>query len=669
MVANADFRAYMSPSTHPTYRPDIDGLRAIAVLLVVAYHAFPAVLRGGFVGVDVFFIISGFLISGTIFQDLAAGTFSFANFYGRRVRRIFPALFIVLTATLLLGWLFLFPSEFSKLGAHVLAGAGFVSNLLLWHEAGYFDPASKAKPLLHLWSLGIEEQFYIFFPLLLAGLWQRRSRLLFWIVAIAAFSFLINIMGMRRDPVAVFYAPVTRVWELMLGALLAYAAAFRPALLESISGSAHRSALLTLIGTGLLLAAACLLDRGKQFPGWWALLPTLGAAAVIAAGPHAWFNREVLSHPLLVFVGLISYPLYLWHWPLLSYLSICTEGQSAPTLRAAAVVLSLAMAWLTYRLIEIPIRRRRWPKVNAPLLASAVAALAVAGCAINWELPQTRLDRFGELTSILKAFDDWDYPDGKVMVQGKVPGTVLFIGDSFLQHYHPRLKFLAETSPNAYSIRYAGVGGCPPLPDISRVANPNGCVGQNRDAYAEAMQPDILRVVFGSAWHYFYPIATSNKSMDPRQFERTEMMYVKGDASKTGIRPGTPAFKSTFGDFGAIVASLIKAGKKVYIVLPTPISDELDPHRMIDRWSNRRAGGSGVAKAEYLQANAPVMAELQRIARESGAILLDPARDLCGIDFCGAFFGKDPIYKDIGHIRPYYARQHITVFDPVVIAP
>jgi peptidoglycan/LPS O-acetylase OafA/YrhL len=194
------------------YRGDIDGLRTIAVLLVVFFHGFPSLgMGGGFVGVDVFFVISGFLISGIIFQDLEDGSFTFTQFYERRIRRIFPALSIVLSAALLLGWMFLIPDEFSRLGTHVIAGAGFVSNFLLWYEVGYFNPASDSKPLLHLWSLGIEEQFYIFLPLILLILWQKKNRLLFSIVVIVACSFLLNVIGVYRDLSAAFYSPFTRM--------------------------------------------------------------------------------------------------------------------------------------------------------------------------------------------------------------------------------------------------------------------------------------------------------------------------------------------------------------------------------------------------------------------------------------------------------------------------
>lgn len=215
----------MSPSAsspHSNYRPDIDGLRCFAVLSVIAFHAAPDWIGGGFVGVDIFFVISGFLISSIIFRDLQGNNFSLTEFYIRRIRRIFPALIFVLATTFILSWYLLLADEFAQLGKHMRAGALFVSNLLLWRETGYFDVAAETKPLLHLWSLGIEEQFYIFWPLLLILAHKRRISLLAITLLLSVVSFTLNIHGIERNSVAAFYAPYTRFWELLCGSLLAW---------------------------------------------------------------------------------------------------------------------------------------------------------------------------------------------------------------------------------------------------------------------------------------------------------------------------------------------------------------------------------------------------------------------------------------------------------------
>lgn len=356
------------------YRPDIDGLRAIAVLSVVLFHAWPALLPGGFIGVDIFFVISGYLITGIILGGLAQGRFRFADFYARRIRRIFPALAVVLLATYVAGWYLLFADDYQNLSRHLMAAVLFVSNFLLRGEAGYFDQAADRKPLQHLWSLGIEEQFYLLWPALLVAAWRLRIKPLYLTSTIVAGSFLYNVYSVRIDPAATFYSPSTRFWELLLGGALS--AAHQGARTALPAGLANP---MSFAGVALIAAGLAVLDGTRLFPGLWALLPSLGALLLIAAGPLAWFNRTVLSAPMLVGVGLISYPLYLWHWPLLSFARIA-GGETPPHLvRAGLVLASGVLAWLTYEAIEKPVRfgARRAFMVPA-LCAAMVAIMAVA---------------------------------------------------------------------------------------------------------------------------------------------------------------------------------------------------------------------------------------------------------------------------------------------------
>lgn len=370
-----------SPGTrapgHPpglAYRPDIDGLRAIAVAAVVAFHAFPDLVPGGFVGVDVFFVISGYLITGLIFSRLAAGRFSFADFYARRIRRIFPALALVLAACYAAGWISLVADEFATLGEHVAGGAGFVANFVLWAESGYFDLDSDRKPLLHLWSLGVEEQFYLAWPLLLFLAWQVRAWLGQVILLVGVASLVAGLWLLADDPAGRFYSPVGRLWELSLGALLCHANSAAPA-----PGSGRVRGLAAWCGLALVLAATFFLDGQLAYPGYWALIPTLGTALVVWAGSDTWLNRRVLASTSLVGVGLISYPLYLWHWPLLSFGRILGAGTPAATTRLAAIVAAVLMAWATYALVERPIRQGRAGRAAVPALCVVMALLVAAG--------------------------------------------------------------------------------------------------------------------------------------------------------------------------------------------------------------------------------------------------------------------------------------------------
>jgi len=355
------------------YRPDIDGLRAMAVLLVVGFHAFPVLVPGGFVGVDVFFVISGYLISQILIQQFEQGRFSLLEFYRRRIRRIFPALIVVLFACLIAGWFELLADEYMQLGKHVAAGAGFIANLVLWQDSSYFDHEAATKPLLHLWSLGIEEQFYFIWPLLLGAIFwfakgaKRRAILLTAFIIITLASFFLNVSSVRNDQLAAFYSPLARFWELLFGGFLAY--------LNLAPRSKKIALILSLAGFLLIGVAALTFTRLTLFPGWWALLPTLGATLLIAAGPQSRVNHWLLANRPMVWIGLISYPLYLWHWPLLSFLRIVVGD--FPKLKLLAILVSVVLAWLTYELIEKPFRFGQYAKQKT--LALFIGMILVGG--------------------------------------------------------------------------------------------------------------------------------------------------------------------------------------------------------------------------------------------------------------------------------------------------
>lgn len=383
--------------SHPKYRAYIDGLRAIAVLSVVIFHAAPNWLRGGFIGVDIFFVISGFLISTIIFSNLESNTFSLQEFYVRRVKRIFPALILMLTTTFAFGWWVLLPDEFAQLGKHITAGVFFVSNLVLWSEAGYFDAAAETKPLLHLWSLGIEEQFYILWPALLLLARKRKYNLLTTIVAVGAISLALNLKGIKNNATATFYSPQTRIWELVAGSLLAWMNLHTHSKLGNLKNTLdnwlHRalytnnpkgdgktlSNTLSVFGVALLVFGLLKIEPNLGFPGKWAIVPVLGTIFIIAAGEQSWFNRLILSNRLVVWFGLISFPLYLWHWPFLSFARIMEEGPPDAYIRAAAVLLAIIFAWLTYRLIEKPIRFRASSQWTTGVLCSLMVSAGALG--------------------------------------------------------------------------------------------------------------------------------------------------------------------------------------------------------------------------------------------------------------------------------------------------
>ncbi len=410
------------------YRPDIDGLRALAVVCVVLYHAFPSFCKGGFIGVDVFFVISGYLIGGIIQRDLAAGSFSFTNFYIRRIVRIFPALALVLATALVAAYFLLLSDEYQSLGKHAAGGAAFIANWLYWWEVGYWDLAAKLKPLLHLWSLGVEEQFYLIIPLLLALAWKNQYRLFTVISLLLLASFILNIHFYERNTALDFYSPFTRFWEIFAGVALASAPSapdkLKQALLrlDKTMGLALRSgavvndgrylrALVSLAGLACIGAglSECRLEDG--FPGYLALWPVAGALLIIMAGPQAWPNRYLLSLKVAVAVGLISYPLYLWHWPILSFINILGAEEASRValrnMRLGCVAASVLLAWLTYWFIERPIRfgpGRKAKKAAALLIIMLALGGAALGIFLAKGLPERSI--FGQSAQVLETYKD-----------------------------------------------------------------------------------------------------------------------------------------------------------------------------------------------------------------------------------------------------------------------
>lgn len=445
---------------HIAYRPDIDGLRALAVLSVVIFHAFPSVLAGGFIGVDIFFVISGYLISSILIKHMDMSRFSIYMFYQRRVIRIFPALIFVLFSSLTFGWLALLPDEYKSLAKHSLSGAGFVSNLTLWSEASYFDVAAEVKPLLHLWSLGVEEQFYLIWPVMLLLIWKHGKWLTGSILLVIAASFALNIHQSLHNPTADFYSPLTRFWELLAGALIAANAKkiiFEPRVADCISGC----------GLMLILSGLVMTTSKDSFPGAAALVPVLGAAMLITSGERSFVNRTILSNRLLVGIGLISYPLYLWHWPLLSFSRIVQSETPTLAVRGAALAIALFMAIMTYWLIEAPIRNGSVNRKTSVFILSGAMAVIMAFSALAYiyeGIPgrtganpvlrhPAELGRDPYLNYITNNFNrctnpsllnlsvlDTSYGRRCFQSQANAPIEILLLGDSHAEHWLPGLS-------------------------------------------------------------------------------------------------------------------------------------------------------------------------------------------------------------------------------------
>lgn len=530
----ADRAPPLASLSHPKYRPDIDGLRAIAILSVVIFHAFPDKLKSGFIGVDIFFVISGYLISSIIFENIDRGSFSFGQFYGRRIKRIFPALSLVLGSCLVFGWFGLLDDEFKQLGKHMAAGAGFVSNFFLWQEVGYFNNVAETKPLLHLWSLAIEEQFYIFWPLLVWITWKRKTLFLALFAALLLGSFAYNVHLVRLDPTSTFYSPVTRIWELLTGVLLAYFSTQAKQNTATATPAWHASQtarqLTSTLGVLLLAFGFYKIDRGRPFPGTWALFPVLGTFLLIFAGPAAWFNRFVLSNRLLVWVGLISFPLYLWHWPILSFMRIAQRGTPDALLRMAALILSVFLAWFTFYFVEKPIRisnKNQHKIITLCILMAILGGLGFKvfsshgfpGRSVYGNEKQAFYDYFKggppdwgyqtRTNAIEKSNDKCSFYDLRALMEGKetnVPRiaiaescfhrnsrqkSVMLWGNSYAMHLYAGLE---KAMPKDWQILQVASLGCKPTLEKARPSQIQFCEQSNWFALKtiEEARPDVV---------------------------------------------------------------------------------------------------------------------------------------------------------------------------------
>jgi len=644
------------------YRADIDGLRAFAVVSVVLYHAFPNVIGGGYVGVDVFFVISGYLISKILFTEIAEHRLSFAGFYGRRIRRIFPALAVCLVAVLAFGFVSLMPSELAQLGKHVFFGAGFLSNMALWSESGYFDTAAHLKPLLHLWSLGIEEQFYILWPALLWIAFRTKARLGRLLALLFIASFAINIALSINNITDAFYLPVSRFWELLAGAALAW---WRP-----IDLASNTRSWISIAGLAALLASVALFTPELRFPGWFALLPVAGAVAVILAGQDTTVNRIVFSNRAAVFVGLISYPLYLWHWPLISYAYIIRLGKPpTPLMALGLVVASFLLAWATYRFIEYPVRFGQHRHRRTVVVAASVAILGACGLGV-WvkagfperfpTLPGIDVRKIGEA----KADADFKPTNGMEVTNlgwilvthlGHGERKVALSGDSALFHFGPRVQQLSDEGELAANTYFVTGPRCPPIPGVIQQDKFASCADLPGTLVDLVRRESVQSVVLGAAWAGYDHVS----------------MLIERDGRRLPLntKEGVDAFYANLEDY---VRLLQRHGAKVYLLLGVPTNQRFNPSEMVTR------SLTGFRIAPEVEEAIPVTelraglsdadARLRAISERTGAALLDPFPDICGGgDGCSPFFGiGDPKFSDRVHLRPVFVRKHLHFLDPLL---
>lgn len=608
------------------FRLDVQGLRAIAVTSVVAFHAFPSLLPGGFLGVDIFFVISGYLISGILLKELREGKFSIADFYRRRVRRIFPALVVVLVFTVIVGAFLLSPQAFRHLGRNVVSTVFFSSNMDFWLSTDYFDGAAEFKPLLHTWSLAVEEQFYILYPPLLYLLWRfARSRLTLVLAGVFALSLAASEALVWNAPAAAFYFAPSRGFELLSGALVAAGAL--PAL-----RSRKAREIVAGVGLAAIFLPLMFYTSKMPFPGLTALVPCVGTALMLhaGAGGESWAAKSI-STPGYLFFGNLSYSLYLWHWPMLVYARHIFGGEITWVQASVAVVLAVIASVLSYRYVEQPFldkRRRDLPAlrigaatiggfatlglalflthgVGARFSPQALAMFAYAGDA------NTRRVGCHNDSPNLRAYAD-NCTFGAV---GVAPDLAVW-GDSHGAELAVALGRRAEGAGR--SVMQITSSACPPALGFVSLARP-WCEAQNQRTLEGLVADPRVKTV----------ILTANA--------------IRYDNVR-GLRDG----------YQASVRALRSAGKQVVLLSQIPIA-HADPPDVVGIAVEYGASldSLGISRAEYDGEAQEWRAYLANQARLWGAEVFDPTAALCDAALCR-------IYKDrVGVL--YFNRDHLSV--------
>ncbi len=495
------------------HRAEIDGLRAVSVVPVILFHAGFKTFQGGFVGVDVFFVISGFLITSLIWSDLERGRFSIADFYERRARRILPALFVMMLASVVAACLWMTPADMRKFAQALISVPLFASNILLSLTSGYFDTSNELKPLLHTWSLAVEEQYYVFFPLLLMLLGRMgKNGLSAVFIALAVASLALAEWGLKYKPDYVFYLLPTRIWELLIGALLA----FQLPLAESAPKQLRQ--ILSAFGLGLILLATFAFDAYTPFPSIYALVPTVGAALVIGfAGPDTWTGR-LLSLPFLVGIGLISYSAYLWHQPLFAFVRYAWPALHHSSWMLGLSLLSMLLAYLTWRFVETPFRNRRFLTRAQIFAGSGLVGLLFIGVGVAGHLERIPTLWAAQHPGLVNrslpvpqgptqdcSARVQDIGDAHCTVVGQGRHTLVIWGDSHAIALEAGVQPLPGTT--IYILSHPG---CPPMTGVHRFdGTPNCNTVETLQRYAdfvESLHPETLVIVgrwtlYLHGWH------------------------------------------------------------------------------------------------------------------------------------------------------------------------
>ncbi|KAI9135882.1 acyltransferase family-domain-containing protein [Paraphysoderma sedebokerense] len=678
-------------SSHLPYRPDIDGIRTIAVGAVVFFHAYRHLFPGGFIGVDIFFVISGYLITGIIFKQHQLQKFTYREFYSRRIRRIFPSLLLVMISTLFMGCLWLRVINLEAMVSSLVAGTIFGANIqIMTLKGGYFDPDVDTNPLLHLWSLGVEEQFYIIWPFL-AGIVIRSPTPMAILILFAfiSVSFGLNVGLIAVNSKLSFYFPLCRFWQMAYTAL--------------VSSS---------VGLCLIILGFIFVNEDSVFPGWWSLLPTVGAAFLIYAGPEATFNKYVLGSRVFIFIGKISYPLYLWHWPLLVYakeLYPIIDHRPVWAQPFVMVILASVFSIITYYFVEDRVRHNK-SKLVVPILSVLMVVMVVIGIVIlthaayfsvqNAKKPQVDIpinppiNAAGEgtgneplnssrgpriqsatLDKVRAALLDWQYPppafvaiphdsayassrNGEIFNPGQ-DDTIVVLGDSHANMVSHRFVKLLHDARNTSStfptIVYKTKAGTPSLPCDPDFASNIALIKGNR--------PKVVLII--TDWpRYIRPGGAVSDPLHINSLRCCEASY-----STSCPYQSTKDADEILRLFFNAIKEVTSIGIKVFVATINPEGDMFYPGFMYDANGLIQSSLKPVNLSWFRQRHISLIQKIENGTMDANATIIDFAVNMCWNDSCEVLdpYGN-PIMGDTHHFRPFYARDYLDVIDMVIKA-
>ena len=654
------------------YRKDIDGLRAIAILFVVTFHAFPNVFRGGYIGVDIFFVISGFLIGTLIFKEINNDNFNILQFFARRINRIFPALIIVLSAVLLFGTLVLLPSELVQLSKHVMGSSLFINNFILIGENGYFDSASETKPLLHLWSLAVEEQFYVLFPFIILFQKKIRVKLIYCLLITAILSFVFNIVAVGASKTEIFFHPFARFWEILAGSLLAYwfvnKAPIKYNLITQIKFFeqkfvklllVHQADALAILSKLALVFSLFYLSKDDLFPSWAALIPVISTICLISVGSKAYSSRLILQNKYATYLGLISYPLYLWHWPVFSYLSILSGGQQNVVWSIIAILISLLLAFLTFLIFELPIRLKI-KRIYTTSVSLILILFTISFVALNMNMKNGFTQYNRSFAKINDAINDWDFPGALIKNKGyfystssEIPRIILF-GDSYIEAFGPRLTSLYK---NGYSdeLGFITYGGCAPIPNTywsDKYIEP--CSNNFRLLERFLASNEVKTIVIGGNFSAHFG-------------KGTKSFYISSEKEKIPLSTDYGRLRAK-NDFLIFLTELSKT-HNVVVVSHAAKAIQFDPKYMLNsdkKWRDIPLRPENLRISPFDIDNT-LENEIGVWLKNLNVTYLKQSPNVCPGQKCIPIT-KDgrPKYKDASHMRPFFVIEQIDTLDTIV---